>query len=475
MTSRRKFLALSGAAAAGYALGIDGRSENLPSPGARRFHLPLPVPALQRPTRSDSTTDHYEIVQREARVEILPGTKTTIWGYQGTFPGPTIRAQRGRKTMVQHINHLAVPTVVHLHGGITSPESDGFPTDLVPPGKSRTYIYTNEHAAATLWYHDHTMDYTGRNLFMGLAGLYIVEDEIEKNLPLPRDEYDIPLIIQDRLFDQDGSLQYEPDPVHGAFTDTVLVNGAPWPRLEVAARKYRFRILNASNATSFRLALSSGRPLVQIATDGGLLPFPVNIKEIPLAMAERVEVIVDFSLYALGTQVFLTDLNSKGNVIRFDVLRKERDDTVVPQQLAQASPIPEHLAVRTRTLVFTRRPGPGPESRWAINGKEFEADRPIADPHLGDVEIWRVLNHTFFQGLSIVHPVHLHLVNFQILERNGKPPLAHETGLKDTVALETGEEVRLIMRFGGYRGRYLLHCHNLEHEDRGMMARFDVV
>jgi spore coat protein A, manganese oxidase len=355
---------------------------------------------------------------------------------------------------------------------VPPPDSDGFPTDLVMPGKSRRYVYTNQRPAATLWYHDHAMDSTGRNLFMGLAGLYIVEDPMERKLPLPRDRHDIPLIIQNRLFAQDGVLQFVPDFLHGAFADTVLVNGAPWPRLEVAARRYRFRILNASNATAFRLALSSGRPFTQIGTDGGLLASPINITEIPLAMAERVEVIVDFSVYPTGTQIFLTDLNrQKAGIVRFDVLRREPDDTVIPQRLSEVPLISKDSAVRTRTLLFTR----GSEERWAINLKEFDADRPIAEPHFGDVEVWRVLNHTFLQGVSIVHPVHLHLVNFQILERNGKPPLAHERGWKDTVALESGDEVKLIIKFDGYRGRYLLHCHNLEHEDRGMMARFDVV
>jgi len=347
---------------------------------------------------------------------------------------------------------------------------------MVMPGKSKTYVYPNEHTAATLWYHDHVMDYTGRNLFMGLAGLYLVEDEKEQNLPLPRDQYDVPLIIQDRRFNLDGTLQYSPDAVFGAITDTILVNGIPWPRFEVSARRYRFRVLNGCNARVFSLALSSGQPFLQIATDGGLLPAPIKIKEIPLAMAERVEVIVDFSPYPTGTQLFLKDFTGPGEgLLRFDVVRKERDDSAVPAALAHVQNISADRAVRQRTLVFTRGSSTGSDARWSISGREFDPDRPIAAPRFDEIEIWRILNHTFHETRSVVHPVHLHLVNFQILERNGKPPLAHETGWKDTVALTTGEEVRLIARFGGYRGRYLLHCHNLEHEDRGMMARFDVV
>jgi FtsP/CotA-like multicopper oxidase with cupredoxin domain len=330
------------------------------------------------------------------------------------------------------------------------------------------------------------MDQTGRNLFMGLAGFYIVEDEREQSLPLPRGQYDVPLLIQDRRFNSDGSLQYWPDSVFGAITDTILVNGVPWPHFEVSARRYRFRILNGSNGKFFRLALSSGQPVLQIATDGGLLPAPVKVNEIRLAMAERVEVIVDFSPYPVGSQLFLKntidpngDLANQGalneGLLRFDVVGKGHDDSAVPLRLAEVAKIPLPEPVRTRTLVFTRSSSEGSDARWAINGKEFSADVPIATVHFDDVEIWRILNHTFHEPHSILHPVHLHLVNFQILERNGRPPLAYETGWKDTVALATGEEVRIIARFGGYRGRYLLHCHNLEHEDRGMMARFDVI
>jgi FtsP/CotA-like multicopper oxidase with cupredoxin domain len=467
---------MSGAAAAGFSLGGRGQLRHSDSSAISRFQLPLSIPPLLRPSRVEGGGDYYEIEQRQARIEILPGKRTTVWGYQGMMPGPTIRVRQGRKAVIRHVNKLSVPTVVHLHGASTPADSDGFPTDVVMPGNSRTYVYPNEHAAATLWYHDHVMDYTGRNLFMGLAGLYLVEDDREQNLPLPRDQYDVPLIVQDRRFDRDAALQYSPDPVFGAITDTILVNGVPWPRFEVSARRYRFRILNGSNARAFLLALSSGQPFVQIATDGGLLPAPIKVKEIPLAMAERVEVIVDFSSYPIGTQLFLQDSTGAGeSLLRFDIVRKERDDSAMPAALALMQNLSAERAVRVRTLVFTRGASTGTEARWAINGREFDADHPIAAPGFNDIEIWRILNHTFHEARNIVHPVHLHLVNFQILERNGKPPLVHEKGWKDTVALTTGEEVRIIARFGGYRGRYLLHCHNLEHEDRGMMARFDVV
>jgi spore coat protein A len=436
------------------------------------------------PVRTDATTDYYEIVQREERVEILPGQQTRIWGYDGAFPGPTIKARRGRAVTVRHVNRLGTPTVVHLHGGVTPPESDGFPMDHVMPGEAREYVYPNGQRAATLWYHDHTMDRTGRHIYMGLAGLYLLEDDEERLLGLPEGPYDVPLLVQDRRFAPDGSFQYEMANHVGARSGVMLVNGAPWPRLDVSTRAYRFRIVNGSNATPLRLALSSGDPLIQIATDGGLVPVPVPCREIPLAMAERVEVIVDFSRHSIGTDIVLQNLNTRGatgpissQIMQFHVGRLDRDGRAIPTRLADSDGLDRSAAVRTRHFVFSVRPsfGPLPSPSWRINGQRFDPEKPIALPRSGDLEIWRFTNRSFLGVLGIVHPVHVHLVTFKVLERNGGPPLTHEAGWKDTVSVDRGEDVSVIARFEGYRGRYLLHCHNLEHEDHSMMARFDVV
>lgn len=473
--ARRDFLTICGGAIAAVSR-LHAFSANPASPAVHKFQSLLRLPNLLRPTNSDETTDYYEIEQRQAAVEILPGRQTTIWGYQGMFPGPTIKTRQSRRTVILHTNKLDVPTVVHLHGGATPSDSDGFPTDLVLPGRQKTYSYPNDRAA-TLWYHDHAMDHTGLNIFMGLAGMYIVEGEQERQLPLPRDEYDVPLILQDRLFSRDGALLYRPDPVDGPAADVTLINGTPWPRFDVSARRYRFRILNASNARSFRLALSSRQPFVQIATDGGLLAAPRVEQAIPLAMAERVEVIVDFSAYPLNTTVTLDDENAplaERSVLQFNVVRKVRDDSRVPDRLAEISAIVPTGATERRSFVFTRADSSHSETRWSINGKEFDAARAIAEVSANDIELWRLANHSFREKHNVVHPVHLHLANFQILTRNGTPPAPYESGLKDTAALNIGDEVEIAVRFPRYKGKYLFHCHNLEHEDRGMMARFDV-
>lgn len=474
--TRREFLMLATGSMTAHTLRLTGNSSSSRNQATPRFRRELQIPQVLCPTRVDATTDFYEIVQREALAEVLPGKKTPIWGYQGMFPGPTIKVRQGHRVQVRHINRLSTPTVVHLHGGLTPPDSDGFPTDYVMPGTDRTYSYPNDRAA-TLWYHDHAMDHTGRNIFMGLAGLYIVEGDQEQSLLLPRDEQDVPLILQDRLFSADGALLYHPDFVDGPVTDTILVNGTPWPKMEVSACKYRFRILNASNARSFHLALSSRQPFVMIGTDGGLLAAPRMLRDIPLAMAERVEVILDFSEYPLNSRITLDDLNqpeATRSILEFHLVRKIKDDSRIPERLVESPAISSVYATRPREFVFTRANSKNSEVQWSINGEQFDPAHAIAEVSLGDTEVWRLANHSFREKHKVIHPVHIHLVNFQILERNGGPALPHEMGWKDTVGLNVGDEVVVGMRVEGFKGRYLFHCHNLEHEDRGMMARFDV-
>jgi FtsP/CotA-like multicopper oxidase with cupredoxin domain len=379
---------------------------------------------------------------------------------------------------VSHTNSLNTETVVHLHGGVTRPESDGFPTDAVRPAETRRYEYGNTGQPATLWYHDHHWRYSGRNLYMGLAGFYRLEGNPQLDEQLPHGEYDIPLMLQDRSFGPDGELVYHHEGHHGATGEVMLVNGAPWPILQVAARKYRFRILNASNATPFRVSLSTHQPLVQIATDQGMLPAPVSLATIGLAPAERVEVVIDFSMHSVGSKVVLMNQRDRGalrRIMRFDIVRSERDSSIVPQTLAEFEPLQQSEAVRTRTFVFGGKPtlDVPPGVRWLINDKPFDPMRVDADPRLGDIEIWRFVNQAFI-GRTMLHPVHTHLVPFQILRRNRGAPLRRERGWKDTVLIEDGEGVEVIMKWSGYRGRYLLHCHNLEHEDHSMMARVDV-
>ncbi|HEY4453739.1 MAG TPA: multicopper oxidase domain-containing protein [Pseudonocardiaceae bacterium] len=477
----------------------------LPSP----FQVPLPIPPVLDPARHPDypDADFYEVTERVATVEIVPGTRTEIWGTNGLFPGPTIVSRSGRRTVVRRHNTLPVPTVNHLHGGHVPSLSDGFPTDLVypvgmpqmtmtgsMPGMPadphatisvgyRDYDYPMTQRAATLWYHDHRMGFTAPDNWHGLAGFHLIRDDEEQSLPLPHGERDIPLMIADRSFAADGSFRYPAlDPtllrtpgvtssyMDGVLGDVVLVNGAPWPVLDVSACRYRFRILNASNARRYRMALSPAPPggagLVQIGSDGGLLAGPIAHDTIDTAPAERFDVVIDFSRYRVGDEITLRNqLGSGGTgaIMRFRVTGRATDDSTVPNRLADVPRLDPGSAEVVRDFVFQNSP-----DSWRINGQEFDPARPLVTPRLGATEIWRF-------GTDLHHPVHLHLVQFQVLSRNGRAPRPEDAGWKDTVDLRPAEIAEVITRFTGYRGRYVLHCHNLEHEDMAMMATVTVV
>lgn len=442
------------------------------SPQIKPFGLPFRTPPVLNPVRSNSTTDYYEIVMQKSQVEILPGLKTEIWSYNGTTPGPTIKQRRGRESVVRFINKLDIPTSIHLHGMASLPQYDGYADDLIPPNYYKDYVYPNNRAS-TLWYHDHAVHKTSRNVYMGLAGMYIVEDDFEQSLPLPKGDYEIPLIIQDKRFASDGSLIFDDRGNKGLYGDVMLVNGVPWPRMEVANRKYRFRVLNAGASRTCQLALSAGE-LIVIGTDAGLISAPVKTKTLRIGMAERYGFIIDFSQYPIGTRVILKNLPVGSNVDRdtrtnqimcFDVVRQESDDSSIPNTLRPVQLIPVSSAVRTRTLRFGRNNG-----QWKIDNKTWDKNRVDANPGLNDVEIWTLIN----TGGEWVHPVHIHLVDLQLLDRNGRPPLPYELGWKDVFYLGENETLRVIAKFGPHAGKYMIHCHNIVHEDHDMMTQFEV-
>jgi len=515
--SRRRFLGLGaaavGVAAAGPPLadlllqpGQPGRLLPSRTPLPQPYRIPLPIPPVLRAVRTDGATDQYELTQRMVQLHILPDLPTSVWTYGGSFPGPTIVSRAGRETVVRHRNELPQPVAVHLHGGHTPANSDGYPIDLILPvagsalgddpmpgmhamphgelaGGERTYTYPMNQRAATLWYHDHRMGFTGPGVWRGLAGFHLVHDDEEEALPLPRGERDIPLMIADRSFAIDGSFRYpstDPslrapgvtDPYSdGVLGDVILVNGAPWPTLHTERARYRLRLLNASNARRYRLALdpqpAGGNGLVQIGSDGGLLARPVHHDALEIAPAERFDIVVDFARYPPGTKVRLVNSLGSGTttaVMRFDVSpdsRTARDDSAVPSRLSTVAPPDPRRATATRTFRFHQDRHGG----WSINGSLYQPGRILARPKLGAVEVWRFIS-------DFHHPIHLHLNHFAVLSRNNSGPGAYDGGWKDTVDLRPSEAVEIVTRFTDYPGTYLLHCHNLEHEDMAMMADF---
>ena len=443
---------------------------------------------------------------------------TRLWGFGAassgaSFPGPTLETQSGSGLLVEWANELPgshflpidhnlhgaeadkpdVRSVIHLHGAKVPPEGDGYPENWYVPGKSAIYFYPNDQDAALLWYHDHTIGINRLNVFAGLMGLFIVRDSVEDSLNLPKGKYEIPLVLCDRIFDLEGQLYYPVSAVPKTvwvpefFGNTILVNGKIAPFLEVEPRKYRFRVLNAANGRFFHLSLDHGQGFHQIGTDQGLLPMTVPLKQVGLAPAERADLIVDFTDHA-GDQIVLRN-DSFLPVMQFRVSRtKVVDTSALPSALRPVPKIEESEAVKTRSLTLGEVDDliTNPVT-MLLNNAHW--NMPVTeDPALNSVEIWNLLNVT-----DDAHPIHLHLVRFQILDRRrfdafayqnkgvltyrgaAIPAEPNEAGWKDTVRADPGMITRIIMRFEGFPGRYVWHCHILEHEDNEMMRPYDVI
>ena len=445
---------------------------------------------------------------------------TTVWGFGGSFPGPTIEARRGLPVTVVWTNDLRDPggqfltehylpvdlclhgpdhagntprTVVHLHGGHVPPEADGYPEDAYLPGQSAEFVYPNNQPAATLWYHDHALGITRLNVYMGMAGFYLLRDDTEAALGLPSGEHEVPLAIQDRAFHPDGSLRYPVAWQEHFFGDKILVNGKVWPYFEVRQGKYRFRLLNGCTSRVLNLGLSTGDTFHQIGTDSGLLPAPVPMQGVVIASGERADVVIDFASYPAGTTVVLTNgapapypgdpgVNVITNVLRFVVQAEEGHTDPLPSSLVPLTPLDEADALLSRDFLLHREDDPCTGRRWLINGLGW--DDITEYPILGTTEVWNWINRS-----GIVHPMHMHLVLFQVLDRQAYeiennlvvptgprvPPPPGERGWKDTVRANPGEITRVIARFEDYTGTYPYHCHILEHEDHEMMRQVTVV
>jgi spore coat protein A len=481
----------------------------------------LPIPGIVRSTELRPSPDgpklripYYRLAMRQFQAKIHRDMKPTrLWGFGSSSPGPTLETESGKGMLVEWANELPrehflpidhsihgaesdkpdVRSVVHLHGAKVPPESDGYPENWYVPGKSATYYYPNQQDAALLWYHDHTLGVNRLNVLAGLFGLFVVRDPVEEALNLPRGKYEVPLVLCDRMFDLDGQLYYpvaqnSTNPWVSEFRgNAILANGKLLPYLDVEPRKYRFRVLNAANGRFFRLALTNGQTLQQIGTDQGLLPAPVALKQVVLAPAERADLVLDFSDHA-GEQIVLKN-DFAQPVMQFRVSRtKVSDSSSLPAALRPVPRIAESEVVKTRDLRLGEINDLRGES-VAVLLNDAHWNMPVTEnPVLNSVEIWNLMNVT-----DDVHPIHLHLVRFQILDRrrfdafayqnrgvlkywgDAIPPEPGETGWKDTVRADPGMVTRIIMRFEGFAGRYVWHCHILEHEDNEMMRPYDVI
>ena len=431
------------------------------TPTPTPFTHPLLLPPV-------STAANVPVSIDEACVSILDGPCTNMWTYGGTYPGLTIRRPTGQTTNVTFTNNLdsaAGEMTVHNHGNHSTAVNDGQPdTLLIPTSGSRTYTYEgleegNNQRGKMQFYHDHRMNVTGRNVWMGLTGFYIVDDPADPPT-LPSGEFDLPLAIADRQFDVDNQIPYVFDR-NGVIGDKFLVNGVYQPYLAVGDRKYRFRILNASNFRTYFLELSTGDSFTQIGTESGLLPEPVVRSAMRMGPAERLDVVVDFA-GKLGQNIYLVDTLTGTQLLQFRVTQDVVDDSTVPATLRSLPDIGEPTV--TRNWSFDETGG-----HWTINGLMFDPNRVDARPVLGTTEKWIFTNPT---GQS--HMVHIHDVSQQCMSRDGGACYPYET-MKETWYLAPGEVLEVKLKFTDHTGMYMLHCHMLEHEDDGMMTQFEVV
>lgn len=469
--SRRHFIKGLGAAAATIAI---SKFVFLPagcSSGSKKtaFSNKLPIPPLLKNTSTDPNKVAFELAVQKGSSQFFEGKFTETYGYSGNFLGPVLRVKRGQEVNIKVKNLLGEVTTVHWHGALVPGEMDGGPHQEIAAGSEWNPHFVIDQPAATIWYHAHPLGKTGEQVYKGLAGVFIIDDDISQKLNIPKDYgiNDIPLVVQDRRFAEDSSLPYQlsaDDLLHGLMGNTILVNGSISPVLDVKSVKMRFRLLNGSNARIYNFTLSDKSKFTQIASDTGFLEKPLQMGTLELSPGERAEIIVDFSSHAAGDVITLESEGLK--IMEFAVKEKSSDTIAIPGEITTISKIPASAAVKTRQFRLTA----GAE-RAGINGLQMNHARGMETIHenvkLGDTEIWEVIDNT-----GMPHPFHIHGVHFQVLDRNGEAPPANELGWKDTVLVHTQEKIRLIATFK-QKGIFMFHCHNLEHEDAGMMLQYE--
>jgi len=460
---RRTFVRLAGGAIAAGGVGWltdvgpHGSPPSVSAAAARGTvtRYPLFIPPIVSPagltlTAQPSTID-------------LGGGTSNAWTYNGSMPGPTIMAHSGDLATIQLVNGLPEETITHWHGMLVDEFNDGHPRFAIVPGGTYTYQFPVQQRAALNWYHPHPHMLTGEQVNLGLAGAFVVRDDEEAALGLPTGPYEVPLVVRDATLNRSGNLQYKP--TSGGFDGKLpLVNGIRNPFLSVDTTLYRFRILNGSNARIYRLTIGNAFPMMLLGNDGGLLETPIMVTQIDVAPAERLDVIVDFSGLTVGDRVMLRDLRAGWDLLEFRVATRVATAGTVPASLSTITKLLMADVATTRDFSF--------DGMSKINGQSYDMNRIDFSVPFDQTELWR-----FHTNGNAPHPVHVHGASFQVQSRRGGRGMLFpwEAGWKDTVLLEDGESVEVLIRFSAYRGQYLLHCHKLEHEDMGMMANFEVI
>lgn len=510
LPTRRQFLRMTGIAATGFLFPAN------------------PIVAGISSLRLDPafSPDVDIVLQASPReVSLLPGASTRVWSYRGkllkgfpgtlehlsgSYVGPIIRVRKGQRVRIRFANDLSQRSIIHWHGLHVSPEMDAHPRFAVVPGKTYVYEFEVSDRAGTYWFHPHPDMITGQQVYHGLAGLFLVSDEEEQALGLPSNEYDIPLVIQDRMFGSSNQLLYSMSggPMgtsDGFLGNDILVNGRMNFRLSVATKAYRFRLLNGSNSRIYKLAWENGMPLTVIATDGGLLEKPVQRRYVMLSPGERIELFANFRNVPVGSSLRFVSQPFEGfefgqmpgnsmampngtffPVFQVDVVKRKQETYSLPETLSSFKRYDRKDAVNAnqprRFRISSSRMG-----QWLINGAAFEMDQVAENEvvRLNTLEAWEFINEVSMGGMggrSMVHPIHIHGLQFQIIQRKVLPAFSSgwrsvshgfvDRSWKDTFMIMPGERVTVLLKFRDFSGMYVYHCHNLEHEDRGMMRNY---
>lgn len=454
-------------------------------PTRQQFRQPLKLPPVL-------TGAHITLPIARTAQRVLPdGGLTRMWTYGGSYPGPIIRRPAGQDTKLTFVDRLSSSAgtfSVHLHGDHHSSADDGQPNSyLIGAGQRRTYDFPltdhgNPERASTFVYHDHRMGVTGRNVWRGMEGMFIVTDSKERSLPLPKGRYDVPLLISDRSFAKDNQLTNpfstpQLPPGDATVGSKVLADGRYAPYFNVDTHRYRLRLINGSNFQSYNFKLSDGRQFTQIGTGDGLLPAPVKRNTILLGPFQRADVIVNFN-GEFGKRIVLksvarTDSPPPGSIgspsvsiMQFRVTGHAADHTRVPRTLEA----PPRLTLPS-TIAKTWTLGVDPTQHvWTINGQSFDDMRTDFAVTRGTTQKWKIVNDS-----PITHFFHLHEEQWQTIKRDGHGPPPWERGLEDTWKLDPGESIVVAARFTDYTGKFMIHCHMLDHEDHGLMAQFEVM
>ncbi|WP_203247689.1 multicopper oxidase family protein [Sporosarcina beigongshangi] len=424
----------------------------------------LKIPSM---LERDDEEGVYIVRAQKGKTEIFDGIETTTYGYNGAFLGPMLRLEKGETVKIKTINELDEDTTFHWHGLEVPADADGGPHDVIKPGEEKIIEFKVVQEAATLWFHPHPKGKTAEQVYNGLAGLLYIEDDNSTSLGLPTDygKNDIPLIFQDKIFDDKKQLNFSSAKNEdGTIGDTLLINGTLNPKLTVNKEKIRLRLLNGSNARNFTFKLNTGNFFIQIATDGGYLNEPVNLKEVTLTPSERAEIVIDFS--QLNTENDLALINEDGSVLLpFEVSEQSGAISRIPGEMNDFS-----LTEKEKGLPVTKKIELfGMMDMVAINGKKFDPERIDFTQQQGVTEVWEIYNKPDMMG-GMIHPFHIHGTQFKIISRDGEEPPENERGWKDTISIKPDERVKIAIQFK-HKGVYMFHCHILEHEDNGMMGQ----